>query len=144
MVQLSPDNSPSLALRLLTARADESRSPPTLHGAQLEKGTIVSVHNEIFPKIRLMRLFRDLLCILVIACFPALRMDPQQGRGLVTTISWQHQAETSITIDDVTHVIDSCHVKETRFSAQSSTSVLPGTCVKLICMPILAARDMAE
>eukprot|EP00439_Symbiodinium_sp_Y106_P015237 s4835_g2.t1 len=50
-------------------------------------------------------------------------MDPQQGRGLVTTISWQHQAETSITIDDVTHVIDSCHVKETRFSAQSSTSV---------------------
>ncbi|CAK9058763.1 unnamed protein product [Durusdinium trenchii] len=32
-------------------------------------------------------------------------------------------AETSITIDDVTHVIDSCHVKETRFSPQSSTSV---------------------
>ena len=36
------------------------------------------------------------------------------------------QAETSITIDDVTHVIDSCHVKETRFSPQSSTSVPPG------------------
>lgn len=33
------------------------------------------------------------------------------------------EAETSITIDDVTHVIDSCHVKETRFSPQSSTSV---------------------
>ncbi|CAK9058255.1 unnamed protein product [Durusdinium trenchii] len=33
------------------------------------------------------------------------------------------KAETSITIDDVTHVIDSCHVKETRFSPQSSTSV---------------------
>ena len=38
--------------------------------------------------------------------------------------------KTSITIDDVTHVIDSCHVKETRFSPQSSTSVLPGACVK--------------
>lgn len=36
------------------------------------------------------------------------------------------KAETSITIDDVTHVIDSCHVKETRFSPQSSTSVWLG------------------
>jgi HrpA-like RNA helicase len=43
-----------------------------------------------------------------------------------THIVLVRQAETSITIDDVTHVIDSCHVKETRFSPQSSTSVFLG------------------
>ena len=38
-------------------------------------------------------------------------------------------AETSITIDDVTHVIDCGHVRENRYDPRSAMSVLVTCCV---------------
>jgi len=73
-------------------------------------------------------------------------------------------AETSITIDDITHVIDSCHVKETRLAPRSSTSVFstvwasqaaakqragrsgrtgPGICWRL-CKPSFFEKDLPK